>query len=156
MSFGSPRRIMYSTSLVVILVMFVLQIWVCGLSNCKAGAIRLLQENGVSKFRESGNNITTTNNFESKEEYFRKYFNERVRVSGFCIFWQILLVLSSPPKCRGLFLIFPQQINIDHRSRAFSAFKVLPTAIKFCYTTLVLIKRSNRLNLWTLVASSKR
>ncbi|KAJ6768677.1 CLAVATA3/ESR (CLE)-RELATED PROTEIN 27 [Salix koriyanagi] len=81
MSFGSHRRVMYSTSLVVILVMFVLQVWVCGVSNCKAGAIRLLQENGVSKFKESGNNITTTNNFKSKEEYFRKYFNERGNTS---------------------------------------------------------------------------
>lgn len=80
MSFGSSRRIMHSTSLVVVLVMFVLQIWVCGVSNCKAGAIRLLQENGMAKFKESGNNITA-NNYKSKEEYFRKYFNERGNTS---------------------------------------------------------------------------
>ncbi|KAJ6356888.1 hypothetical protein OIU78_004891 [Salix suchowensis] len=49
MSFGSSRRLMCSSSLVVVLVIFVLQIWVCSDCNCKAGAIRLLQENGFGK-----------------------------------------------------------------------------------------------------------
>eukprot|EP00258_Populus_trichocarpa_P008873 XP_002314861.3 LOB domain-containing protein 41 [Populus trichocarpa] len=79
MSFGSSRRLMYSSSLVVVLVVFVLQIWVCSDCNCKAGAIRLLQENGMEKFKESSD--ITKDNYKSKEKHFRKYFNERANTS---------------------------------------------------------------------------
>lgn len=79
MSFGSSRRLMYSSSLVVVLVVFVLQIWVCSDCNCKAGAIRLLQENGMEKFKESSD--ITEDNYKSKEKHFRKYFNERANTS---------------------------------------------------------------------------
>ncbi|CAK7326575.1 unnamed protein product [Dovyalis caffra] len=81
MSFGSSRRIMYSSSLVAVLIIFVLQIWVCSDCNCKAGAIRILRENGMAKFKEISN--ITTGNYKSQAEHFRKYFNERASTYGF-------------------------------------------------------------------------
>ncbi|KAJ6721142.1 CLAVATA3/ESR (CLE)-RELATED PROTEIN 27 [Salix viminalis] len=79
MSFGSSRRLMCSSSLVVVLVIFVLQIWVCSDCNCKAGAIRLLQENGLGKLKESSD--ITKDSYKSKEKHFRKYFDERINTS---------------------------------------------------------------------------
>ena len=79
MSFGSSRRLMCSSSLLVILVIFVLQIWVCNDCNCKAGAIRLLQENGLEKLKE--NSDITKDSYKSKEKHFRKYFDERINTS---------------------------------------------------------------------------
>ncbi|OAY47304.1 CLAVATA3/ESR (CLE)-related protein 27 [Manihot esculenta] len=77
MSFASSRRsIMYSSSLValVVFLIFMLQIWVC--SDCKAGAIRIFPDNGMpSKLKHR--NITTTDNKATKQDLLRKFFNGR-------------------------------------------------------------------------------
>ncbi|OAY31320.1 hypothetical protein MANES_14G102600v8 [Manihot esculenta] len=77
MSFSSSRRsIMYSSSLLVLVVflIFVLQIWVC--SDCKAGAIRIFPDNGMAPNLKQ-RNISTTDNKDSKEDLFHKFFNGR-------------------------------------------------------------------------------
>ncbi|KAJ4847933.1 hypothetical protein Tsubulata_031377 [Turnera subulata] len=79
MSFVRSRKknnICPSSMALVILVVLVLQLWVCyecG-SCCKAGAIRLLQEDS-----ERNGSRTTGKVVMSKEEHFRQYFHERAR-----------------------------------------------------------------------------
>ncbi|KAJ9163348.1 hypothetical protein P3X46_023025 [Hevea brasiliensis] len=77
MLFSSSRRsIMYSSSLVLLVVflIFVLQIWVC--SECKARAMRIFPDSGMPpKLKER--NIRTADNKATKEDLLRKFFNGR-------------------------------------------------------------------------------
>ncbi|KAJ8774621.1 hypothetical protein K2173_017067 [Erythroxylum novogranatense] len=68
MSFGSSTRLVYSSSLVVVLVFILLQVWVC--RHCEVGAIRVLSESGKSELKNT--NIVTEN--VRKEDIFRDYF----------------------------------------------------------------------------------
>ncbi|KAK9276765.1 hypothetical protein L1049_006301 [Liquidambar formosana] len=71
MSYSGGRRIVYP-SLVVLLMISVLQIWVC--CDCQAGAIRIFPGNSVAKGREV---VQDMKDKKSKEELFHKYFNGR-------------------------------------------------------------------------------
>ncbi|KAJ8758490.1 hypothetical protein K2173_000211 [Erythroxylum novogranatense] len=67
MSFGSSAKIVNSSSsLLVVLVFFLLQIWVC--PDSKVGAVRMLSENGLPKHKF--NSITAKE--VKKEDIFRK------------------------------------------------------------------------------------
>ncbi|KAJ8761595.1 hypothetical protein K2173_004371 [Erythroxylum novogranatense] len=67
MSFGSSVKIVNSFLLLVVLVFFLLQIWVC--PDSKVGAIRMLSENGLPKHKF--NSITAKE--VKKEDIFFKY-----------------------------------------------------------------------------------
>ncbi|KAE8668237.1 hypothetical protein F3Y22_tig00112344pilonHSYRG00285 [Hibiscus syriacus] len=60
---SSSRRVLNS-SMVLMLVIYVLQIWVCG-DCCLAGAIRIFPENGMREMMESkvDNNMEDIQNF---------------------------------------------------------------------------------------------
>lgn len=75
MSFAGSRRLMSSTT-AVLLIISVLQIWVCFEYPCQAGAIRVLPANGTAKdvVKESSSQAGSMDK-KSKEELFRKHFN---------------------------------------------------------------------------------
>ncbi|GMY18359.1 clavata3/esr (cle)-related protein 27 [Fagus crenata] len=72
MSFAGSRRLM-PTSLVVLLIMSVFQIWLCCEYSCQARAIRIFPGNGVAKFVKE----KSIDKKISKEELFHKYFSGR-------------------------------------------------------------------------------
>ncbi|XP_059453351.1 CLAVATA3/ESR (CLE)-related protein 43 [Corylus avellana] len=75
MSFAGSRRLMMSSTTAVLLIISVLQIWLCCEYPCQAGAIRILPGNGMAAklIRESSK--LGSMDKKSKEELFRKYFN---------------------------------------------------------------------------------
>ncbi|KDP29407.1 hypothetical protein JCGZ_18328 [Jatropha curcas] len=80
MSFASLRRIVCSSSLVVVvLVIFVLQIWVFSDCNCKAGAIRIFPDDNGIMSTSKERNITSNSYKASKDDLFHKFkfFNGR-------------------------------------------------------------------------------
>ncbi|KAG2666776.1 hypothetical protein I3760_15G080400 [Carya illinoinensis] len=77
MSFAGGWRLMCST-LVVLLILSVLQIWVCCEYSCQASAIRILPAgNGsMAKLRRKESSISHGSvDKKSKEELLHKYFN---------------------------------------------------------------------------------
>ncbi|CAL8994967.1 unnamed protein product [Prunus brigantina] len=82
MSIAGGWRLLQS-SLVVILVISVLQIWVC--CDCKAGAIRVFpgHTNVLSKMEAESSNTMQSKSNRSREALFHKYFGGSVRASNF-------------------------------------------------------------------------
>uniref|UniRef100_A0A5B7BC09 Putative CLAVATA3/ESR (CLE)-related protein 27 n=1 Tax=Davidia involucrata TaxID=16924 RepID=A0A5B7BC09_DAVIN len=72
MSFAGGRRIMYSSLVVVLLIISVLHIWV--FSDCRVGAIRIYPPSSVAEEEESQTMKAT----KSEGDLFHKYFNGRV------------------------------------------------------------------------------
>ncbi|KAB1221059.1 CLAVATA3/ESR (CLE)-related protein 43 [Morella rubra] len=63
------------STLVVLLIIPVLQIWVCCEYSCQAGAIRIHPGNGEAKVTKEGSRGSLDK--KNKEELLRKYFNGR-------------------------------------------------------------------------------
>ncbi|XP_040998166.1 CLAVATA3/ESR (CLE)-related protein 27-like [Juglans microcarpa x Juglans regia] len=78
MSFSGSRRVLFSTTLLALLIISVLQIWVWCEYSCQAGAIRILPGNGIAKvMKVGGSHGGGMVKKSSKEDLVRKHFNGR-------------------------------------------------------------------------------